>query len=133
MIMVQGIGCIVEIDIKIILEEGKITITEVVIEITDPTIGIALGLEIGAAIEMVIGTTANQTTEGKTVVKDMVIEIKIKADPVIEIKIGGIGVALGKAPNPGAVPKIGTTIEGRVEIMPEIETDLNQGLDPLLM
>ena len=68
--MVPGIGHIVEINIKITLEEGEITITEMVIEITDPTIGIAVGLEIGTATEMVIGTTANQTTEGKTVVKE---------------------------------------------------------------
>ena len=60
----------------------------------------------------------------------MVIEIKIKADPGIEIEIGGVGVALEKAPNPGVVLEIGMTIEGRVEMMPEIETDLNQGLDP---
>ena len=131
--MVPGIGHIVEIDIKTTLEEGKLTITEVVIEIIDSTIRIAVGLEIGTATEMVIGTTANQTTEGKTVVKDMVIEIKIEADPGIEIETGGIGVAPEKAPNLGAVPKIGTTIEGRVEMMPEIETDLNQGLEPLLV
>ena len=103
--MVAGIDCIVEIDIKITLEEGKITTIEVVIEIIDPTIGIAVGLEIGTATEMVIGTTADQVTEGKTVVKDMVIEIKIKADPGIEIEIGGIRVAPEKAPNPEAVPK----------------------------
>ena len=131
--MVLGIGCIVEIDIKITLEEDKITTTEVVIEIIDPIIGIAVGLEIGTATEVVIDTTADQITEGKTIVKDMVIEIKIKADPGIEIEIGEIGVAPEKAPNPEAVPKIDTTIEGRIEMMPEIETDLNQGLDPLLM
>ena len=130
-IMVPGIGCMVEIDFKITLEEGEITVTEVVIEIIDPTIGIAGGLEIGTATEMVIDTTATQITEGKTVVKDMVVEIKIKAD--LEIEIGGVGVAPEKVPNPEAVPRIGMTIEGRVEMMPEIETDLNQGLDPLLM
>ena len=63
----------------------------------------------------------------------MIIETKIVADPGIEIEIGGIGVAPEKAPNPEAVPKIDMTIEGRVEMMPEIETDLNQDLDPLLM
>ena len=49
--MVLGIGCIVEIDIKITLEEGKITTTEVVTEIIDPTIGIAVGLEIETATD----------------------------------------------------------------------------------
>ena len=66
--MVPGIGCMVETDIKITLGEGEITTTEVVIEIIVPTIGIAVGLEIGTATEMVIGTTADQVTEGKTVV-----------------------------------------------------------------
>ena len=104
-----------------------------VIEIIDPIIGITVGPEIGTVTEMVIGITIDQVTEGKTVVKGMVIETRIKADPGIEIEIGGIGVAPEKAPNPEAVPKIDTKIEGRVEMMPEIETGLNQDLDPLLM
>ena len=55
------------------------------------------------------------------------------ADPGIEIEIGGIGVAPEKAPNLEAVPKIDMKTEGRVEMMPEIETGLNLDLDPLLM
>ena len=82
---------------------------------------------------MVIGITIDQITEGKTVVKGMVIEIRTAADPGIEIEIGGIRVAPEKAPYPEAAPKIDIKIEGRVEIMPEIETCLNLDLDPLLM
>ena len=55
------------------------------------------------------------------------------ADPGIEIEIGGIGVAPEKAPNPEAVPKIDTKTEGSIDMMPEIETGLNQDQDPLLM
>ena len=81
---------------------------------------------------MVIDTKIDQITEGKTVVKGTVIETRTTADP--EIEIGGIGVAPEKVPNPEAVvdPKIDTKIEGRVEMIPEIETGLNQDLDPLL-
>ena len=57
------------------------------------------------------------------------------ADPGIEIEIGEIGVALEKVPNPQAVvdPKTDIRIGGRVQMIPEIVTDLNQDLDPLLM
>ena len=56
------------------------------------------------------------------------------ADPGMEIEIAGIGVAPEKVPNPEAVvdPKIDTKPEGRVEMMPEIETGRNLDLDPLL-
>ena len=131
--MVPETDHIVEIGIKTAIGEEETTTTEVVIEIIGPTIGITVGPEIRTVIEMVIGITIDQIMEGKTVVKGMVIETRTAADPVIDIEIGGIGVAPEKAPNPEAVPKIDTKIEGRVEMMPEIETDLNLDLDPLLM
>ena len=58
-----------------------------VIEITGPIIGITVGPEIGTVTEMVIGIAIDQITEGKTVVKGMVIETRIVADPGIEIEI----------------------------------------------
>ena len=102
-----------------------------VIEIIGPIIGITVGPEIGTVTEMVIGITIDQITEGKTVIKGIVIETRTAADPGIEI--GGIGVAPEKAPDLEAVPKIGTKTEGRVEMMQEIETGLNLDLDPLLV
>ena len=76
-----------------------------VIEIIGPITEITVGPVIGAVTEMVTGIPIDQITEGKIVVKGMVIETKIVADLGIEIEIGGIGVAPGKAPNPAAVPK----------------------------
>ena len=131
--MVLETDHIVEIGIKTAIGEEETTTTEVVIEIIGPIIEIPVGSEIGTVAEMVIGITIDQITEGKTVVKGMLIETRTAADPGIEIKIGGVGIAPEKAPNPEAVPKIDTRIEGRVEIMPEIETGLNLDLDPLLV
>ena len=64
----------------------------------------------------------------------MVTEIRTMADPGIEIEKGGIGAAPGKVPNPEAVedPKTDMRIGGRVEMIPEIGTGLNQDLDSLL-
>ena len=87
----------------------------------------------GAITEMVIGITIGLIIEGMTVVKGMVTETKIVADLGIETEIGGIGAAPEKAPNPEAVPKIDTRVEGRLGIIPGIGTDLNLDLDPLLM
>ena len=70
---------------------------------------------------MVTCTPIGPITKGKIVVKGMVIETKIMADLGIEIEIGGIGVAPGKAFNPEAVPKTDMRIEGRVEMIPEID------------
>ena len=131
--MVLETDYIVETGIKTTIEEEETATTEVVIEIIGPIIGITVGPEIGTVIEMVIGITIDQITEGKTVVKGMVIETRTAADPGKEIEIGGIGVAPEKVPNPEAVPKICTKTEGRVEIMSELETGLNLYLDPLLM
>ena len=133
--MVLETDHIVEIGIKTAIGEEETTTTEVVIEIIGPIIGIIVGPKIGTVTEMVIDTTIDQITEGKTVVKGMVIETRTVADPGIEIEIGGIGVVPEKVPNPEAVvdPKIDTKTEGRVEMMPEIGTGLNQHPDPLLM
>ena len=49
---------------------------------------------------MVTGIPTDQITEGKAVVKGMVIETKIMADLETEIEIGGIGVPPEKVPNP---------------------------------
>ena len=130
--MVLETDHIVEISIRTAKREEENT-TEVVIEIIGPIIGITVDSEIGTVTEMVIDITIDQITEGKTVVKGMVIETRTAADPGIEIEIGGIGVAPEKAPNPEAVPKIDMKTEGRVEIMPEIEIGLNLDLDPLLV
>ena len=115
--------------------EEEIAVIEVVIEIIGPIIEITVGPEIGTVTEMVTGIPIDQITEGKIVVKGMVIETKIMADLEIEIEIeiGRIGIAPEKVPNPEAVPKTDTRIEGRVEMIPEIGTGLNLDLDPLLI
>ena len=133
--MVPGIGHIVETSTKIAIGEEEITATEVVTELTGLLIGITIGPKIETITEMVTGTIIDQITEGKTVVKGMVIETRTAADPGIEIEIGGMRVASEKVPNPEAVvdPKLDKRIEGRVEMIPEIGTGLNQDPDPLLM
>ena len=126
-------GHIVETGTKIIIEEGETTTIEVVTEITGPIIGITVGPEIETTTEMVTGTITDLIIEGKTVTKGMVTEIRTTVDP--EIEIGGIGVAPEKVPNPEAVvyPKTEMKVGGRVEIIPEMGTGLNQDLDPLLV
>ena len=101
--MVTGTDHKVETGIKITIGEEETTAKEVVIETVGPIIGIAVGPETGTVTEMVTGIPIDQITEGKTVVKGMVIETT--ADPGIEIEIGGIGVAPERAPNPEAVPQ----------------------------
>ena len=64
---------IVEISIKTAIGEEETTTTEVVIEIIGPIIGITVGPETGTVTEMVIDITIDKITEGKTVVKGMVI------------------------------------------------------------
>ena len=126
---------IVETGTKIIIGEEEITIIEVVTETIGPITGIIVGPEIETTTEIVIGTIIDQIIEGKTVTKGMVTETRTTADPGIEIDIGGIGVAPEKVPNPEAVvdPKTDMRIAGRVEMIPEIGTGLNQDLDPLHM
>ena len=131
--MVLETDHIVETGTKTTIGEEEITVIEVVIEIIGPITEITVGPEIGMVTETVTGITTDQITEGMIVVKGMVIETKIVAGLGIEIEIGGIGIAPGKAPNPEAVPKTDMRIEGRVEMIPDIETGLNLDLDPLLM
>ena len=69
------IGLIVETGIKITIEEEE-TIIEVVIETTDPTIGIVVGPEIGTTTEIAIGTIIDQIIEWMIVTKCMEIEIR---------------------------------------------------------
>ena len=132
--MVLETDHIVEINTKIAKGEGETTTTEVVIEITGPIIGISVGPRIGTVTEMVIDTTLDQILVGKGVTKGMVIETKTVENTEIGIEIGGIEVAPEKVPNTEAVvdSKIGTRIEGRVGMIPEIGIGLNEDLDPLL-
>ena len=120
--MVPETDCIVRISTKIVIEEGEIIVTEVAIEIIGPTIEIIVGPEIGTATEMIIGITIDQTTEGMIAIRGLVIEAKIMVD--LGTEIGGIRVAPGKVPNPGADPKTYTKVEDRVEMTPEIGTGL---------
>ena len=129
--MVPETGHIVKIGIKIAIEEGEITVTEVEIEIIGPITEIIVGPEIGTVTEMTISTNIYQTTEGMIVIKGMVIEVKIAVD--LGTKTGGIGVVPGKASNLEAVPKTDMKVEGRVEIILEIGTGPSLGLDPLLV
>ena len=131
--MVLETEYIVETGTNTIIGEEEITVIEVVIGITGPIIGITVVQERGTVTEMATGIPIDQVTGGKTVVKDMLIETKIVTDLGIETEMGEIGVAPGKALNLEAIPKINTRTEGRVEMIPEIGTDLNLGLDPLLM
>ena len=85
--MVLETDHIVETGTKIIIGEEETTTTEVVTGIIGPIIGITVGPEIETITEMVIDTTIDQITEGKTVVKGMVIETRTVADPGIEIEI----------------------------------------------
>ena len=62
--MVPETDHIVRVGIKIAIEEGEITVTEVAIEIIGPIIEIIVGSEIGTATVMIIGITIDQTTEG---------------------------------------------------------------------
>ena len=131
--MVLETDHIVETNTKTIIEEEGITVIEGVIEIIGPIIEITVHPETGVVTEMVTGMPIDQITEGKMVIKDMIIETKIMVYLGIETKIGGIGVVPEKAPTPEAIPKIDMTVEGRVEMIPEIGTGPNLDLDPLLV
>ena len=67
---------------------------EVVIETTGPITEIVVGPERETIIEMGIGTTIDQTTEGTIVTKGIETEVKIMADPGKQI-----GVVQEKVPN----------------------------------
>ena len=130
-----GINLTAETSTKIIIEKEETTTIEVVIAITDPIIGIIVGPMIKTTTEMVVGTIIDQIIEGMTVTIGMVTEIRIMVDPETGIEIGEIGVAHEKVPNLEVVvdPKIKMRVGDRVEVMPEIETGLNQDPDNLLM
>ena len=98
--MILETDCTVETGTKTTRGKEEITVTEVVTEIIGLITEITVGPEIGVVTEMVTGIPIDQITEGKIVVKGMVIETKITADLGIEIEIGGIGRAPGKAPIP---------------------------------
>ena len=129
--MVPETDHIVEIGIKIIIEEGEIITTEVITGTIGPITDITVGPEIGTVAEIAIGITIDQITEGTIVIKSMAIEAKIMVD--LGTEIGGIGAAPEKVLSLGMVPKTNTRVEGRVEITPGIGTGLNPDLDPLLM
>ena len=129
--MVPEIGHIVKICIKITIEEGEITTTQVITEIIDPITEITVGPEIGTATEMATDITINQITEGTMAIKDMAIEAKITVDLGTETE--EIGVAPEKVLNVGAVPKTDTKVEDRVEMTLGLGTGSNLDLDPLLV
>ena len=127
--MVPEIGHVVKISIKITIEEGEIIVTEVTTGTIDPITEIIVDPEKGPVMETAIGITIDQITEEVIAIKGMVKEAKIVVDQGTET--GEIGVVPGKVPNPGENPKTDTIIEGRVEMIPEIETGLK--LDHLLV
>ena len=124
------IGLTAETGTKIIIEEEETTIIEVVIETTDPIIGIIVGSETVTIMEMAVGTVIDQIIEGMTVTKCMVTEIRT----MVGLEKGTeIGVAQEKVPNPGVAINLKTEMRAgdRVEII--LETDLNQDPDQILM
>ena len=127
--MVPEIGHTVKIGIKITIEEEEIIVKEVTTETIGPITEIIVDPEKGTVMEMAIGVTIDEITEETITIKGMVIEVRITVDQGKET--GEIGVVPGKVPNPGVNPKPGTIIEGRVGMIPELETGLN--LDHLLM
>ena len=131
-IMVPEIGHIVEIDIKVTIEEGEIITTEVITEIIDAITEMTVGPEIGMVTQMAIDINIDQITEGMMAIKDTVIEAKIVVDLGRETE--EIGVAPDKVLKlGGAAPKTGTKVEDRVEMIPGLRTDPNLDLDPLLV
>ena len=70
------IGPTAETSTKIIIEAEGTTIIELVMEPTDPIIGIIVGPEAETITEMAVGTIIDQIIEGMTVTRSMVIEIR---------------------------------------------------------
>ena len=101
-----------------------------VIETTDPIIGIIVGPETETITEMAVGTIIDQIIEGMTVTKGMVTEIRTTVGQEKGIEIG---VVQEKVPNPGVAINLKTEMKvgDRVEII--LETDLNQDPGQLLM
>ena len=123
------IGLIAETSTKIIIEEEETTI-EVVIETTDPIIGIVVGPETETITKMGIGTIIDQIIEEITVPKG--IEIEIRTTVGLEKGIE-IGVVQEKVPNPEVAinPRVEMIVGDRVEII--LEIDVNQDQDPVPM
>ena len=80
---------------------------------------------------MIVGTTIDQIIEEMIVIKGMAIGTKIAVGLGTEME--GIEAAPGRVPNPGAVPRTDTSIEGKVETTTELGTGLSLDPDPLLM
>ena len=118
-IKAPGIDHIAGIGIKTITEVGETIVTEEEIGIIGPITGTTVETETETIIEEMIA------------IKDIPIGIKIAVDLGIEME--EIEVAPERVPNPGAVLKTGTRIEGRVETTIETETGLSLDLDHLLV
>ena len=103
-----------------------------VIETTDPIIGIIVGPETETTSEMAAGIITYQIIEGMAVSTGMVTEIRTTVGLV---KGKEEGVAQEKVLNPGVAVDLKTEMRvgDRVRIIPEIETDLNQDPDHPLM
>ena len=127
-----GICLIAETGTKIIIEEEETTIIEVVIETTNPIIGIIVGPEIETITEMAIGTKIDQIIEEMIVTKCMETEIRTAVGLEKEKGIE-IGVVQEKVPNPEVAisPKAEMIIGDKVAMIQE--TDLNQDPDQLPM
>ena len=130
-IMIPEIGHIVKIDIKITIEEGDTITIEALTEVIVPITEITVGPETRMATEMAIDIIIDQITEETMAIKDTVIEAKIMVDLGTETE--EIEVVPEKVLNLGAAPKTGTMVEDRVEMIPGLGTDPNLDLDPLLM
>ena len=115
---------------KTIIEEEETTIIEVVIETTDPIIGITVGPKTEIITEMAVGTIIDQIIEGMTVTKGVVIEIRTTVGQEKGIEIG---VAQGKVPNPEVAIILRTEMKVRDRVEIVLETDLNQDPDQVPM
>ena len=102
-----------------------------IIEIIGPITQTAVGLETETVTEVIIGMTIDRIIEGIIAIKGMAIGTKIAVDLGTEME--EIEAVPGRVPNPGAVPKTDTRIEGKVEITTEIGTGLSADPDPLLV
>ena len=102
-----------------------------IIDIIGPITETAVGPETETVTEMTVGMTIDRIIEGTIAIKDMTIGTKIVVDPGTEME--EIEAAPGRVPNPGAVPKTDTRVEGKVEITTEIGTGLSLDPDPLLV
>ena len=107
------IGCIAGISIKTTTEEEETIVTEAIIEIIGPITETAVGPETEMVTEMIIGMTIDQITEGMIAIKDMAIGTKITVD--LGTEMAEIEAVPRRVPNPGAVPKTDTRIEGKVD------------------